>query len=223
MIDKLKNFFLWPLLAITSALSIYLLFVYFLAYILSSTTLISEDKLWHLISNELPYQHVDVQDQINLQQFVNTNLNRSDIKMVVFTSSDINAFAAPGNRVIVTSGLLQEGLSTEAIMFVIAHEIAHLSRKDHYYEAAKMITAGIYGFMAGSELLKELLLLVDNSKLKQTEFYADKFAAKLLLDNYQSIKGAEEFFQYLISSNKYQQSSTHPGAKERLQKIREVY
>lgn len=223
--DKLKNYLLWPLLAITLALSIYLSLVFIIYQILSNSSFIQEEPLWQFITNDIPYQHSDKRKQKEIQEIVDKlpiellpdQYNK--IKILVLTSEDVNAFAAPGGRIIITTGLLNQGLSQEAIIFVIGHEMAHLQRKDHIYEFAKMVAAKIYRYITGSELVQELLLLADNSKLNKTEFLADEYSVNLLDYYYNSALGAEEFFEYLINSNNYAQSGSHPSAKDRLQKI----
>lgn len=226
--DKLKNYVLWPLLAITLALSTYLVLVFIIYQILSYSSCEQEEKLWSVIVTDLPYQHVDKKKQKEVQNIINKlpkgllPPKYNNIKILVFTSEDVNAFAAPGGRIIITTGLLEENLSEEALLFVIGHEMAHLTRKDHFYEFAKMVAAKIYGYLTGSELVRELLLLADNSKLKETEFFADKYSAELLRHCYKNTKGAEEFFQYLINNNRYEQSASHPSAEERLQRISSI-
>lgn len=225
MIDRIKNYLLWPLLAITLALSVYLVFVFLIYQILSNSDYQQEEKLWDFIANDMPYQQIDKKRQKEVQDIIDKLPRKflptqySKINVVVLISDDVNAFAAPGGRIIITTGLLEQNLSQDALLFVIGHEMAHLSRKDHIYEFAKMIAAKSYGFLSGSEIVTELLLLADNSKLKETEFLADRFSAEILYSNSKNIDGAEEFFQYLISSNRYEQSSSHPSAEERLKRI----
>lgn len=225
MIDKLKNYLLWPLFGITLALFIYLIFVFTTYKFISNCSLETENKMWNLIIEDLPYQQVALAQQKDIQNIVDKLPKKfipkqyDKIKIVVLISADVNAFAAPGGKIIITSGLLEQNLSQEALLFVIGHEIAHLYRRDHLYELAKMLTAYFYGSFSGSEIITELLLSLDNSKLKETEFIADKFSVEMLESYLHNNNGANEFFQYLINNNRYTQSSTHPSAKERLDKL----
>jgi len=225
MIDKLKNYLLWPLLGITLALSIYLSVVFVSYKFLSFCSLENENKMWNFIAEDLQYQKIDLAQQKKIQAIVDKLPKKfiptqySKINIVVLISNDVNAFAAPGGRIILTTGLLEQDLSQEALLFVIGHEIAHLYRQDHLYEFAKMLVANFYGAFSRSEIITELLLSADSSKLKETEFLADKFSVDILYSYLHNNNGAKEFFQYLINNNHYAQSSSHPSAQERLDKI----
>lgn len=50
----------------------------------------------------------------------------------VLATEAINAFAAPGGFVLVTSGLLRQLTSEDELAAVLAHEIAHVTRHHHY-------------------------------------------------------------------------------------------
>jgi len=50
----------------------------------------------------------------------------------VLDAEAINAFAAPGGFVLVTSGLLRQLASEDELAAVLAHEIAHVTRHHHY-------------------------------------------------------------------------------------------
>ncbi len=50
----------------------------------------------------------------------------------VIDTESVNAFAAPGGFVLVTSGLLRHLSSEDELAAVLAHEIAHVTRQHHY-------------------------------------------------------------------------------------------
>ncbi len=50
----------------------------------------------------------------------------------VIDSTAVNAFAAPGGQILVTSQLLQLLESEDELAAVLAHEVAHIVRKHHY-------------------------------------------------------------------------------------------
>jgi predicted Zn-dependent protease len=50
----------------------------------------------------------------------------------VISSDAVNAFAAPGGYVLLTSGLLKLLDSEHELAYVLSHEIAHVARKHHY-------------------------------------------------------------------------------------------
>jgi predicted Zn-dependent protease len=53
-------------------------------------------------------------------------------RFAVVDSSSVNAFAAPGGYVLVSSGLLKLLDSEHELAYVLAHEIAHVIRKHHH-------------------------------------------------------------------------------------------
>ena len=52
-----------------------------------------------------------------------------ELRVTVVASDDVNAFALPGGRITVLTGLLRESESGEQVAGVIAHEIAHVTRR----------------------------------------------------------------------------------------------
>ena len=226
--DIIKNYLLWPILALVLTLSIYLVLVSILHKILIFSSNEQEELLWDFISDNLLYTHIETEKQNSIQILVDQLPNNalpqqySKIKILISNNNHINAFAAPGGRIIITTGLLKENLSEQALLFVIGHEIAHLARKDHLYEFAKMIVSKAYGKITGSTLVTELLMLVDSYKVKETEFIADQYSSDILLNYYGNNAGGKEFFEYLIAKDKNSNISTsHPDTKTRLEKMDE--
>lgn len=229
--NRVKIYLLWPIMALVLTLFIYLLLVTSVHKILKYFPNRQEEILWSFISDDLLYQPIDLQAQNNIQSIVNKLPSGvlpeqySEIKIIVPISKYVNAFAAPGGRIIITTGLLEENISEQAILFIIGHEIAHLARKDHLYEYAKMLVAKAYSKITGSNLIIELLMFIDSYRSKETEFMADKYSAELLSILYNNKNGAVEFFKYLIAKNKLSNSisSSHPDAEIRLEKIKQIY
>jgi leucine dehydrogenase len=50
----------------------------------------------------------------------------------VIESNAINAFAMPGGYILVSTGLLKNLENEDELAFILAHEIAHVSRRHHY-------------------------------------------------------------------------------------------
>jgi len=50
----------------------------------------------------------------------------------VIKSDAINAFAMPGGYVLLSSGLLKSLESEDELAFILAHEVAHVTRRHHY-------------------------------------------------------------------------------------------
>ena len=64
----------------------------------------------------------------------------------VLTSSVPNAFALPGGKIYLLNGLLQKAQSADELAGVIAHEMGHISHRDH---TRMMIQRGGVSFLVG--------------------------------------------------------------------------
>ena len=224
-----KNYILWPIIALLSTMAIYLVLVGATYRILSSSSY-AEELIWRFsVSKDLLGIYGDERGK-KLQSIVN-NLpillmphQYTKVTILITQDDDINAFAAPGGRIILTTGLLESIKSENALLFVIGHEIAHLDKKDHLYEFSRTLISNLYGILTWSDLFPEILRLIDGSKTKDSEFLADKRALKMLIQHYGHVVGADELFNVLLLREKdrklhYSLLSTHPTVEERLDKI----
>jgi beta-barrel assembly-enhancing protease len=105
-------------------------------------------------------------DDPALQQYVNrvgrwiaSRSERPDLKWTfgVIDSPDINAFAAPGGYIFVTRGLYALLRDEAELAGVLAHEIAHVTRKHHLKVMQQSQLIG-----AGSDLLTKRLAKKDD-------------------------------------------------------------
>jgi predicted Zn-dependent protease len=77
---------------------------------------------------------VEVQQYVNkVGRWVSMHSERPDLPwtFVVLNYPEINAFAAPGGYVVITSGLLMKLRNEAELAGVLAHEIGHVVRKHH--------------------------------------------------------------------------------------------
>jgi len=95
-----------------------------------------------------------------LQRYVNTVGNwvalqsgRTDIpwRFGVLDKETINAFAAPGGYIFVTKGLYRRLNNEAELAGVLAHEIAHVTRKHHLKVLKKSSLIGALGQVAGQK------------------------------------------------------------------------
>ena len=220
--NLLKNYILWPLLALLLAMVTYLSLT-FITHQALDLMKSKEELLWQFMVND--FSNNDPDKQLYIQKFVDQlpyeliPKQYSKITILVTQDNHINAFAAPGGRIILTTGLLKALKSENALLFVISHEITHLSRKDHLYEFARMLVSKTYGIITLSKLVPELLMLIDNPRIHQVEFLADKQAIKSMLLYYGHAGGADEFFQILLKENSNLKSFSHPETIKRLENI----
>lgn len=100
-------------------------------------------------------------------------IDRKKIKVHVIRKSDVNAFAFPGNHLVVFTGLIDACENESELAGVIGHEIAHI-RKKHVMKklvreiglATLIATAGGNGGTATGEILRTLTSSAYDRKLE---------------------------------------------------------
>lgn len=152
-------------------------------------------------------------------------IDRSQIKVHVLESDDINAFALPNGHLVINSGLIVATQNQEALCGVIGHEIAHIELSHIMKKLIKeiglsaLITISTSG--GDSEIIKEVLKKLTASAYDRTlEKEADLKAVEYLKN---ADISAEPFanFLYEIALRQGDEPkyltwiNTHPDTKER--------
>ncbi len=149
----------------------------------------------------------------------------------VLDTESVNAFAAPGGFVLITSGLLRQLASEDELAAVLAHEIAHVTRQHHYQAILRQrnAEAAMKGLQAdlgkdGAEfaaLSRASAVLYARGLDKSTEYEADLIGVQLM-----TIAGYDPSAHLAVLEKLDGMShgdprmalltSTHPSAKERI-------
>jgi len=147
-------------------------------------------------------------------------------------SEDINAFAAPGGRVVVLSGLLDMVKTENGLAFVLAHELGHFKNRDHLRSMGRsLILLTISVILTGADSdVSALFTPVQNLEAakfsKESESAADATALQALNCHYGHVGGATEFFEKMIESDEDLDWSlthffaSHPQAQQRIDDLR---
>ncbi len=130
-----------------------------------------------------------------------------------------NAFALPGNRIIVTRGLLRQMQTAEQVLAVLAHETAHLAHADPLAALLQSMGWGlavqtVFGTGFGTSLAEALPMLAYRRDLERR---ADRDGARYLIALGRSPKLLGDALRRLPegSSLAGQWLSTHPDTAER--------
>jgi predicted Zn-dependent protease len=153
----------------------------------------------------------------------------------VLKQSEPNAFAIPGGRIFLTSGLIRLAESEGELAGVMSHEIAHVVRRHiaQRIEASKRINiatlagalAGILiGGSGGGAIMAGSLAMGESKMLKYTrdnESEADRLALAYLVRAGYGGRDMIRFFHKIYRTPQYNAVfpsylSTHPGVSERI-------
>jgi Zn-dependent protease with chaperone function len=144
---------------------------------------------------------------------------------------DANAFAFPGGRIFIFSGLLDKVISANGLSFVLAHELAHFKNRDHLRGMGRGIVFTAVSALltgAGSDLTQLFAPTANFSQAQysqERENMADRQALQVLGCYYGHAGGATEFFEAMKpdddkTSNVFgHYFSSHPEAVERIDNL----
>ncbi len=153
------------------------------------------------------------------------------LEMQVFDHEMINAFAAPGGQIVIMRGLLENASGPDAVAAVLAHEIAHVERRDatrHALRAAgsagllSMVLGDVTGGAAAVFLGERVL---QASYTREAEAEADIFALAMLNRAGVSSAGMADFFDVLADMEAGMPAlpayfSSHPASAGRAEAAR---
>ena len=152
---------------------------------------------------------------------------RFDFKVSVQRNKEVNAFAAPGGLIVVYTGLIAEAGSAEEVAGVLAHEMAHVTRR---HSMRQMLYAGgllpLAGMLVGqpdAAVLFDGLGQLSELRFSRTqEEDADRAGFDALVAAGISTEGMARFFDRLAETSGAPPSflSTHPSSTDRAAAIR---
>lgn len=145
------------------------------------------------------------------------------INLHIIEKDEINAFAMPGNHLVIYTGLIRDCKSPEQLAGVIGHELAHLEKGHIMKKLAKEIGFSVLISMtSGSEAAGEVLSSLTSSAYNRSlETEADLTAVDYLLEAKINPAPLADFM-YSMSSGSPSALywiSTHPDPEERAKEI----
>ncbi len=135
-----------------------------------------------------------------------------------------NALAAPGGRILVSSGLLDEVQSENELAFVLGHEIGHFSNRDHLRSLGRLLVLQLAVAAIGngsSGLGLSIATLTERGFSRRQEQRADAFGLALVNGVYGHVDEATRFFERIRErdgggSLLDEYASTHPLPQARI-------
>ncbi|MEZ5016653.1 MAG: M48 family metallopeptidase [Flavipsychrobacter sp.] len=168
----------------------------------------------------------EIKDKICLANGIDT----ASINIHVFADSETNAFAIPGDHIIVNTGLIDFCDDPDMVAGVIAHEIGHI-QKDHVSKKlSKEIGISTLVMLAGGTqnmgLIKEILKTLTSKKFdRDYETEADEAALEYLQQAKIDPLALADFFEQIAQKGgslpeALEWISTHPEPEERAARIK---
>ena len=199
-----------------------------------------------MVGNEGICDNPELQDRLDtLLAAIVPSDSGFEYDITVISNKEMNAFALPGGKIFVFTGLLGNAGSSEEIAGVIAHEIAHVEKRHGIQNLIRAV--GIHyiisialgvGFEDADtiETLSEFAdLLIILKYSRDFEYEADIYAADLLHRSGLSVAGLKSF---MINIQEQHQSAseeaetgknrwkdflnTHPATPERIKSLSQI-
>ena len=153
------------------------------------------------------------------------------IRVEVIESDEINAFALPGGRIFIYSGILKKMESYEALVALLGHEISHVTNRHSLKSIFRTAAAGliISSFLGDASSMSAGVLnqlnefkQLDYSRDLETE--ADDKGYEIMLENKTNPHGMLELLKVLKKAGGEQPRlmkylSTHPDTDSRIDNI----
>jgi Zn-dependent protease with chaperone function len=160
---------------------------------------------------------------------------RYEFKFHIIENETINAFAVPGGHIVVHTGLLQRAKRPEEVAGVLAHEIAHITRRHSLRNMVSslgtmVIIQAVFGDYSG--LAQGASTLLEQSYSRDFEREADATGWQYLLDANIDPSGMTDFFRIIREEEKKTGTdmsgaleflSTHPDTEERIASMEERF
>jgi len=201
---------------------------------IKAITTAASDKLgttiWETISQTEPELLSPVitesLDSMLLPVLAVNNFGRKDkLKIHILRNKEINAFALPGNHLVIYTGLIEDCCNEEEFLGVVCHELAHIQRNHVMKKLVKDVGLSLVMSVStgsgGGEVAQRLARLLSSTAYdRKMEREADLASVDYLMKAGIDPTPFAGFLYRMSSAEKYIPDqffriSTHPASKER--------
>jgi predicted Zn-dependent protease len=183
------------------------------------------------------HESAEVQRYVNLlgNAVARNSASKYRWRFAVVNSSAVNAFAAPAGFVLLSSGLLKLLDSEHELAYVIAHEVAHVTRKHHLkvirrQQLAETAHRELQAEETDQDLLKVTQMSVQiyaRGLDRNSEFEADRIGVEIMTRaGYDPTASIDVLAKLIALQGNDPRAellfSTHPSPGERLDKLIEA-
>jgi Zn-dependent protease with chaperone function len=178
-------------------------------------------------------KNVYIQNLVDdIKKFLPFPYSQKNYRVLIVKDKMANAFALPGNIIIITSGLLKEVKSENELTMILAHEIGHIVHRDHLKVLGRRLVLGVlFSIIFGndsavSSQMNQIISTVDLKFSRKQETQADLFAVDILYKKYGHVGGALDFFKRCKEKSKLPSFTnfllTHPLPEKRIRILEET-
>jgi len=153
-------------------------------------------------------------------------------QVTIVNNEQANAFATPGGKIFVFSGLLNYAKSEQELAMILGHEIGHLTNRDPVRLFGRNLFLIFMAMFVGSdnyaaELYQTSLSAAGASFSREQERSADESGIELVYKVFGHVGGVEDFFLRIqddedYASNLPEFASTHPVHENRVKFLRQL-
>ena len=151
-------------------------------------------------------------------------LNPDSIQIHLIRNDDVNAFALPGNHIVLHTGLFEFAKDPGEVAGVLGHELGHLKlghiEKKLAKEVGMSILFTIAGGEGGQEILRQIVKQISSTSFdRDYEREADEFAVEVMAKSGIDPEQLSNFMFRVGSKQNMPEElvfiSTHPDSRER--------
>lgn len=200
----------------------------------------TEKKIGDLVMETLDKTHHTIDedsvaivfDKIKKRMCAVNAIDESEINIHLIESSDVNAFALPGNHLVIYTGLIKRCDSVTELCGVMAHEIGHIKLKHVMKRLAGELGIAVLASVAtngNSQVAGQIIKMLSSSAFeRKQESEADAFAVDCLLQARINPRGFSNFMMKIAKMQsgipeEMEWISSHPDSKKRAETIRSLY
>jgi beta-barrel assembly-enhancing protease len=171
---------------------------------------------------------ISIINKIKNRICIYNRIDTSKVKIYIFRNSEINAFALPGNNMVIYTGIIDFCKKPEELCGVMAHEMAHIEYNHLVKKLTKEIGIAILATIAGGDsgegMIKETLRILSSTAFdRDMEREADKAAVDYLAKAHVDPENLATLMLRLSAKTDIPENlewiSTHPNSKERSSEI----
>ena len=204
-----------------------------------------EQKLGDKLFQGLSMQYVFIKNDSLKTRFTQVakplldQIQKDGVKVDIYFTNDptINAFALPGGKVVIQSGLIDRAESWEEVLGVLSHELAHVTQRHHLRGIINNI--GLYAILSAyfgdiSALAGTVIntggQLASLANSRDFEYEADEVGLRYLVAAKINSNGLITFFETLKKAHKTELQmekelsflSTHPATDDRIENLKKL-